>query len=551
MNRNTRQLEWPWKDILYFAAALVVITLSFVVAATLFIENSGLQTRVEDLEDFADTIPGLLEDIRTELCDKIDALRDDLTDRIENIEESFQPLREKGVADGYAPLNSEAIVPANHLPPNSFNGMFLGNDGGGCWDPMVNNPLLKSNQMCDVGEYYISNNTGTTILDSFGGVDDAWQVGDAVVCTGDIGWKRVRDIPRVKTWNGITGDVEAFLGTLINVDEVGATFGDALVLHADNVWRPTECCLIGPGGPEGPALGFLAKFIGRAILIHLPPGDSQLGLDFRGQNVPTAAWTNVDFDVAGRFPNPVGFLNDGGANWDKSNPNFVHTTASPIGPNLGGSGSYRIAQTGWWQMHARIRIEPGTNTHFNGIRLFRSNVGKETVYTMDSIDHEKENTGAGGVRENNMLSLDGLFAFCKGETLHIQYYEFGDDDTHDPFGADLQEDQTAPFDQGSPAVGRFIPSGGMFWSMWKIPDALMPRITQCINFPLKKRDHNNVYQTSWADPVLTHRLKMQQWEQNTAFYNNQCRTPINCSHYKPGPKPEMPSFLEPPDSEKK
>ncbi len=190
-----RQFEWPWKDILYFAASLVVIALAFVVAVMLFIENDNLRKRIEANEDFIDTIPGLLEDIRKELCDKVDALRDDLNDLAENVEENFQPLIEKGAVDGYAPLDNEAIVPAIHLPPNSFSSMFLGNDGGGCWDPMTNEPLLKSNQMCDIGEYYISNNTGTTILDSFGGVGDPWQVGDAIVCTGDIGWKRIRNVP--------------------------------------------------------------------------------------------------------------------------------------------------------------------------------------------------------------------------------------------------------------------------------------------------------------------------------------------------------------------
>ena len=194
MNRR-RQFEWPWKDILYFAAALVVITLALVVAATLFVENSNLQNRVEALEDYVDTIPDLLEDIRKELCDKVDALREDLTDRIENIEESFQPLIEKGAMDGYAPLDNEAIVPNEHLPSNLLNAMFLGNDGGGCWDAGTNTPLLLCHQECAIGEFYVVNNTGTSTLDSFGGLEDPWHVGDAVVCTGDIGWKRIRNVP--------------------------------------------------------------------------------------------------------------------------------------------------------------------------------------------------------------------------------------------------------------------------------------------------------------------------------------------------------------------
>ncbi len=39
---------------------------------------------------------------------------------------------------------------------------------------------------------------------------------------------------------------------------------------------------------------------------------------------------------------------------------------------------------------------------------------------------------------------------------------------------------------------------------------------------------------------------MQRWQRDTVFYNQQCEGPINCTHYKPGPKPEMPSFMKPP-----
>ena len=194
-DQNRRQFEWPWKDVLYFAASLVVIALALVVAVVLFVENNNLRKRIQDNEDFIDTIPDLLEDVRKELCDKVDALRDDLIDRIENIEESFQPLIEKGAVDGYAPLDNEGIVPEQHLPFGLTNAMFLGNDGGGCWDASTNTPLLLCNQECEVGEFYVVNNTGTSMLDSFGGLEDPWQVGDAVVCTGDIGWKRIRNVP--------------------------------------------------------------------------------------------------------------------------------------------------------------------------------------------------------------------------------------------------------------------------------------------------------------------------------------------------------------------
>jgi len=155
------------------------------------------------------------------------------------------------------------------------------------------------------------------------------------------------------------------------------------------------------------------------------------------------------------------------------------------------------------------------------------------------------------------LSLDGTFAFCEGEELQMQYFEFRDDDdefdTGTPTEFDLVEDMQPPYDDtGAPgSAGRYLPTGGMFWSMWKVPNVLMPKITQCRGFTLKKRetrDHDHVYQTGWEDPELTYRLEMEQWRHHTALYNRKCGAPVNCTHYKPRPEPEMPSFMKPPPS---
>ncbi len=563
MNHGRRQFEWPWKDILYFAATLVIVTLALVVAATLFVENSSLQNRVEALEDFVDTIPGLLEELR----DKVDALGDDLTDRIENIEESFQPLIEKGAVDGYAPLDNEAIVPDEHLPPNLLNAMFLGNDGGGCWDASTNTPLLICGQECNVGEFYIINNTGTSMLDSFGGLNDPWQVGDAVVCTGDIGWKRVRDIPRVKTWNGITGDVEAFLDTLLDVDQTGASIGDALVFTAGDIWKPTDCCV---AGPEGTSVGFLAMLDNSDTAGGPDPNDDDnFPSDIlRAQWCFSQVWQSVDFMTTGKFPTGTTQPVIGGAVWDPTNPNFVHIphdfSTAPAGLFFG-SGTYTVPETGWWEVKSKIR--PNLFA-FYGMRLFRLNTGLEAIYQEDSLLPEllQSNDDDDLVRgpSDPVLTIEGTFAFCKGEVLQIQFYlNVADDDTGDT--PCLVENPSGPFDQGSiksrgvfetrshdddDGVGRYPPNGGMYWSMWKMPNVLMPAIQACSGFSLKKRDHNDepiVYPTTWADPALTYKLNMKRWRRNTAFYNSQCGGgPINCTHYKPGPEPEMPSILKPP-----
>ncbi len=533
--------------ILVFSIAFVI--LFAVVFGSLWVDQDK---RITDLRK---ELLQAIADSEARVCEKIEAVANRTT-RIERVlaEGPFQPLAEKAEPDGYAPLDGEAIVPDEHLPAKLLNAMFLGNAGGGCWDPRTNVPLLKSNQACTVGEFYISNNTGTSILDSFGGVNDPWQLGDGLVCTGDIGWKRIRDIPRVKTWNGLTGDILAFLGSLINVDETGANTGDALVLFFDDIWRPAECCAAAVGHQPG----FLAGFVGRQ--------QAPLNTLFRGQTVLDQRWTSVSFRPTGLFPfTGFGGPNSDGARWDGTDPNFFFQGPNVlVPPFLGTVAIYTVPKTGWYHMQSRIRIDPTSSVFFSGMRLFRSNVGQETIYTKTSVS-EVGLTGfpgddEGDIMENGILSLDGTFAFCEGEELQIQYYEFRDDDDEFDFGTrvefDLVEDMTGPYNDTGNAdgedpqsVGRFLPSGGMFWSMWKVPDILMPRITSCRGFTLKKRearDHNYVYQSEWKDPVLTYRLQMQQWKLNTAFYNRQCGTPINCTHYEPGPEPEMPSILKPP-----
>lgn len=186
-----RQFEWPWKDILYFAASLVVMTLALVVAAILFVENSNLQNRIEDLEDFTATIPGLLEDLSKTLCDKIDTLQNRLAnelirlgDRIFLLEElfaegPFQQFSEKGQLDGYCPLDNNVTVPAIHLPPNLM-------EASGCWDAMTNTPFLSSIE-CSAGNFYVVSVAGNTTLNSI----NSWVIGDALVCIDGAFWKRI------------------------------------------------------------------------------------------------------------------------------------------------------------------------------------------------------------------------------------------------------------------------------------------------------------------------------------------------------------------------
>ncbi len=518
-----------WVLTFVFCVFSVAMVLLFaVVFGSLWVDQDKRITelRKELLQAIADS------EART--CEKIEVVANRTT-RIERVlaKGPFQPLAEKAEPDGYAPLDDLAIVPDVHLPAKLLNAMFLGNEGGGCWDPRTNVPLLKSNQMCSVGEYYISNNTGTSVLDSFGGVSDPWQLGDALVCTGDIGWKRVRDIPRVRTWNGLSGDVMAFLGTLINVDESGGGTGDALVLHFDNIWRPTaDCC----AAAVGHAPGFLAMLAGHN---QAPDDDDDTNSNLRGMFCFERRWQSVDFVTTGSFP--VGTTQPvlGGAFWNPNDPNFVHIPAilEKDGPFFG-SGTYTVGETGWYHVASKIRLNDA-GSRFFGMRLFRLNTGLEAIYQQDQTEESI------GGRLSPILTIEGTFAFCEGEVLQMQFFHTADDDDVGDQEC-LIENPSGPFDNIFDAPPN---AGGMYWHMWKVPDILMPAIQFCSGFNLKKRDHNEepiVYPTTWEDPALVYRLNMRRWERNTAFYNQQCEGPINCTHYKPGPKPEMPSFMKPP-----
>ncbi len=190
-NPNRRQFEWPWKDILYFAASLVVIALALVVAVMLFIENDNLRKRIETNEDFIDTVPDLLEDLSKTLCDKIEALQRRLAnefirleDRISLLEElfaegPFQQFSERGQLDGYCPLNGNVTVPRIHLPPNLM-------EASGCWDAMTNTPFLSSFG-CNAGNFYVVSVAGNTTLNGI----NSWNLGDALVCVDGTFWKRI------------------------------------------------------------------------------------------------------------------------------------------------------------------------------------------------------------------------------------------------------------------------------------------------------------------------------------------------------------------------
>ncbi len=424
------RIGWWVTAFVILVVSIALIALCAVIFGTLIADQNKKIDRLR--EDFLDALDALEQ----RLCDKIQAVADDLatlenrTDAIEEIlaEGPFQPLDEKAQPDGYAPLDGNAIVPDEHLPPELEFAMFLGSQGGGCWDPRTNTPLLKSNQLCMVGEFYVSNNTGTTILDSFGGIGDPWQLGDAVVCTGDIGWKRVRDVPRVKTWNGLDGDVMAFLGSLIDVDTTGAVQSD--VLHNDGTgWSPLSGCCLPLDGP----VGFFATQEQNFKIPEDNDDDPNVFVHF-------TAWTL-----------PGGYFNG--------------ATISQVAAGAGGFGFdttnqlYKVPQQGWWTLDLTMYWNPETGPKEIGtrIRLFTSFVNGILV-----VEGSVRSNPIGNLARDFVQDINGVFPLCRGDQLLVEVIEIDDDDNSD----DL-------------VLG--VP-GRPHWSMWRMPDQLMPSFV--CGFPL-------------------------------------------------------------------
>ncbi len=507
--------------------SLALVTLAVVVIWTAIQDQNKKIDRLRD--DFFDALDAL----EIKLCAKIQVVADDLsalenrTDAIEEIlaDGPFQPLDEKAQPDGYCPLDGDAIVPDEHLPPELVDAMFLGNMGGGCWDSMTNDPLLKSNQLCEVGEFYVVNNTGTTILDSFGGIMDPWQLGDAIVCTGDIGWKRIRDIPRVKTWNGLDGDVMAFLGSLIDVDTTGAVNSD--VLHFDgSIWEPlSDCCIAGAGDRPG----FFATFFG------LVTGG------FVGQIINDDVWTPVNFRLQDRFKEVEYVIDDE----DFDTPNGVG--------NL-----YEVPHDGWWEVHSKVRFDAATQSDFIGMRLFRVGpfppavIVREAQSTLAPLFPQGQGVDVG---ESGDLAFGGVFPFCKGDLLQIQVFETEDDDDEFPDDDDQVEvDLSQSFLPFIPNNVSATPSGEMFWSMWKVPDPLMPPIIsddgRCRfvgrrNTPYTKEEIERFHEEVWPDPGLVYEVALRTWNLRMAR-KHRCDHPLNCTAIDPGPCPEPPPKPPPP-----
>jgi hypothetical protein len=90
-----------------------------------------------------------------------------------------QSTSEKGVADGYAPLDGNNKVPAVHLPDSLVGAVVY----QGTWNALTNIPTLPTPAAGNNGHYYIVSDPGTYL-----GI--TYAVGDWAISNG-IAWEKV------------------------------------------------------------------------------------------------------------------------------------------------------------------------------------------------------------------------------------------------------------------------------------------------------------------------------------------------------------------------
>lgn len=125
-----------------------------------------------------------------------------LKDLIDNIDLSdYQLISEKGMANGYAPLDSGAKVPLANLPDSILGQVSY----QGTWNASTNSPTLSDpTTSATKGHYYVTSVGGTQFGISF-------AVGDWVISNG-VNWQKVDNTDAVTSVFGRLGNVVANTG---------------------------------------------------------------------------------------------------------------------------------------------------------------------------------------------------------------------------------------------------------------------------------------------------------------------------------------------------
>jgi hypothetical protein len=109
---------------------------------------------------------------------------------------NYQLLSQKGVANGYVPLDGTGKIPTAYLPDSILGQVTY----VGTWNATTNTPTLPDPTTVK-GDYYIVTTAGTYL-----GID--YQIGDWIISDG-IGWTKVDNSDSVTSVFGRTGNVVA------------------------------------------------------------------------------------------------------------------------------------------------------------------------------------------------------------------------------------------------------------------------------------------------------------------------------------------------------
>lgn len=109
---------------------------------------------------------------------------------------NYQLLSEKGVANGYVPLDSSGKIPSSYIPDSILGQVTY----VGTWNASTNTPTLPDPTTVK-GDYYIVTTAGTYL-----GTD--YQIGDWIISDG-VNWTKVDNSDSVSSVFGRTGNVVA------------------------------------------------------------------------------------------------------------------------------------------------------------------------------------------------------------------------------------------------------------------------------------------------------------------------------------------------------
>lgn len=126
------------------------------------------------------------------------ALVDGLATKQNSLGYTPENTTNKGIANGYTPLNSSTKIDSIYLPDSILGQVNY----QGAWNASTNTPTIPIASSSNKGYYYIVSVAGST---NIGGITD-WNVGDWIISDGNT-WTKVDNTDAISSFNGRTGAI--------------------------------------------------------------------------------------------------------------------------------------------------------------------------------------------------------------------------------------------------------------------------------------------------------------------------------------------------------